>query len=407
MFECSICLCALESEASVAVVCGHVFHRSCIVEWFGTSNSCPTCRIAVRSQKALVRLFFAGNRGEPTSESDGARAAEAGYQALMRDLGDEEEAPPSAKIQQELQQLRARRDHDARVLAESQVSIERQRILLEAAANQARGLLARVNDAESIRATLSLRLANMQSLERENALLQSRAQQSEKQLEQLKREHLAISACVSFRDADPEKVQAKLNNFRSHPNAVEELIKMQDWMSKEFRKQKDLLSDTHAKLQEKTSLYEQLEIEANKHRRDANEAQLAAARLTDDCQALENELAELRGRLKSASRMVVSSPPVLATRESNSNFIDLDADPVVVSLPHPTTTPKIARHAFTPADRVDSKRPRLASSSASSNETFDASFFNQPRRALGAASFLPSFGNVRTSVFLLNKGGLQ
>lgn len=40
---CSICRVDIHSVAS-KMLCGHVFHRNCIVEWFKKKNECPLCR---------------------------------------------------------------------------------------------------------------------------------------------------------------------------------------------------------------------------------------------------------------------------------------------------------------------------------------------------------------------------
>ena len=42
---CSVCLSAPEEGDDVCKVsCGHVFHKSCIEEWFKKAQICPNCR---------------------------------------------------------------------------------------------------------------------------------------------------------------------------------------------------------------------------------------------------------------------------------------------------------------------------------------------------------------------------
>ena len=52
--DCAICLCEIE-EGSVCRVlpepCGHVFHKSCIDQWFKQSAACPMCK---RSMRAIL-----------------------------------------------------------------------------------------------------------------------------------------------------------------------------------------------------------------------------------------------------------------------------------------------------------------------------------------------------------------
>ena len=45
--DCSICMDILSKKSYInsALVCGHVFHSSCIDEWLIKNKSCPTCPI--------------------------------------------------------------------------------------------------------------------------------------------------------------------------------------------------------------------------------------------------------------------------------------------------------------------------------------------------------------------------
>ena len=48
-FECSICLCDIESESAKYLSCDprHVFHKLCIDRWLNATPSCPICRASV------------------------------------------------------------------------------------------------------------------------------------------------------------------------------------------------------------------------------------------------------------------------------------------------------------------------------------------------------------------------
>ena len=63
--DCSICLsCFAEGEVcrSLPAPCGHMFHKSCIDQWFETSSRCPLCN---RSVPALIVM-----RAEGSVEND-------------------------------------------------------------------------------------------------------------------------------------------------------------------------------------------------------------------------------------------------------------------------------------------------------------------------------------------------
>ncbi|KAL1549372.1 RING-H2 finger protein ATL52-like [Salvia divinorum] len=51
--ECAVCLGEFEDDDSVRLLpnCTHVFHVSCIDQWFAAHTSCPLCRIPVLRQK--------------------------------------------------------------------------------------------------------------------------------------------------------------------------------------------------------------------------------------------------------------------------------------------------------------------------------------------------------------------
>ena len=48
--NCAICQDAISSGGARIRQCGHVFHRSCIVNWLGMSVRCPVCRHDIRQE---------------------------------------------------------------------------------------------------------------------------------------------------------------------------------------------------------------------------------------------------------------------------------------------------------------------------------------------------------------------
>jgi len=51
--NCAICQDAISSGGARIRQCGHVFHRSCIVNWLGMSVRCPVCRHDIRREDRL------------------------------------------------------------------------------------------------------------------------------------------------------------------------------------------------------------------------------------------------------------------------------------------------------------------------------------------------------------------
>jgi len=68
---CVICVTQLkeaDQEAemdSVALRCGHVFHKPCLDDWFQRKQICPTCQ-AIGRNEDMLKLFF-------TNETDNKR----------------------------------------------------------------------------------------------------------------------------------------------------------------------------------------------------------------------------------------------------------------------------------------------------------------------------------------------
>jgi len=45
--QCPICL---EDNSDVAIPCGHLFHRSCLLCWLAENRTCPVCRLILNSR---------------------------------------------------------------------------------------------------------------------------------------------------------------------------------------------------------------------------------------------------------------------------------------------------------------------------------------------------------------------
>ncbi|CAO3639230.1 unnamed protein product [Cunninghamella echinulata] len=57
--ECSICIEPLHSEPIATTECGHIFHNSCIQEWFRKDhNKCPLCNKKFSHRKPFIPLYI-------------------------------------------------------------------------------------------------------------------------------------------------------------------------------------------------------------------------------------------------------------------------------------------------------------------------------------------------------------
>ena len=46
--ECCICLNQINRKEKIIILpCKHYFHKSCLLEWYKKSKSCPTCRLLI------------------------------------------------------------------------------------------------------------------------------------------------------------------------------------------------------------------------------------------------------------------------------------------------------------------------------------------------------------------------
>lgn len=50
--ECAICQDAISSNGAKIRHCGHVYHHSCLLDWFAVSPRCPVCRYDIREDQA-------------------------------------------------------------------------------------------------------------------------------------------------------------------------------------------------------------------------------------------------------------------------------------------------------------------------------------------------------------------
>ena len=53
--NCAICQDSISSGGAKIRQCGHVFHRSCIANWFGMSVRCPVCRRDIRESDQVTQ----------------------------------------------------------------------------------------------------------------------------------------------------------------------------------------------------------------------------------------------------------------------------------------------------------------------------------------------------------------
>ena len=53
--NCAICQDAISSHGCRIRQCGHVYHRSCIENWFSMSVRCPVCRFDIREEGPQVQ----------------------------------------------------------------------------------------------------------------------------------------------------------------------------------------------------------------------------------------------------------------------------------------------------------------------------------------------------------------
>ena len=65
--QCSTCLELLApGDDLTSTQCGHVFHVTCVIQWFETRKNCPQCRHPAR-ESTLRRIFLAGTDGDTTT----------------------------------------------------------------------------------------------------------------------------------------------------------------------------------------------------------------------------------------------------------------------------------------------------------------------------------------------------
>ena len=64
--QCSTCLELLApGDDLTSTPCGHVFHVTCVIQWFETKKNCPQCRHPAR-ESTLRRIFLADTDGDTT-----------------------------------------------------------------------------------------------------------------------------------------------------------------------------------------------------------------------------------------------------------------------------------------------------------------------------------------------------
>lgn len=64
--NCAICQEQVSSSAVKIRQCGHVFHRTCISQWFRSSVRCPVCRQDIRERRPSARATQTPSASEQT-----------------------------------------------------------------------------------------------------------------------------------------------------------------------------------------------------------------------------------------------------------------------------------------------------------------------------------------------------
>ena len=59
--NCAICQDAISSGACRIRQCGHIFHRSCVQNWFSMSVRCPVCRHDIREENQVNQTTAASS----------------------------------------------------------------------------------------------------------------------------------------------------------------------------------------------------------------------------------------------------------------------------------------------------------------------------------------------------------
>jgi hypothetical protein len=60
--SCAVCQDTISSGACRIRQCGHVYHRTCIVNWFSMSVRCPVCRFDIRQADPLIQTSSASEQ---------------------------------------------------------------------------------------------------------------------------------------------------------------------------------------------------------------------------------------------------------------------------------------------------------------------------------------------------------
>ena len=76
--ECAICM--APAGKARRLLCGHVFHKKCLVRWLGRSPTCPTCRASV----PLIQRGPITASTPPVPPADGAAPATSASAARRR-----------------------------------------------------------------------------------------------------------------------------------------------------------------------------------------------------------------------------------------------------------------------------------------------------------------------------------
>ena len=68
--QCSTCLELLTpGDDLTSTPCGHVFHMTCVVQWFENKKNCPQCRQSA-NERTLRKIYLAETDGDPEQDVD-------------------------------------------------------------------------------------------------------------------------------------------------------------------------------------------------------------------------------------------------------------------------------------------------------------------------------------------------
>uniref|UniRef100_A0A914XKP6 RING-type domain-containing protein n=1 Tax=Plectus sambesii TaxID=2011161 RepID=A0A914XKP6_9BILA len=88
--RCVICTSPFFQNNCAALICGHTFHLTCILQWLERSKTCPHCREKTSERQIVRQLFFDAEEtlvdGQTSFASDGANGSGVNIESRVNDL---------------------------------------------------------------------------------------------------------------------------------------------------------------------------------------------------------------------------------------------------------------------------------------------------------------------------------